>query len=366
MMENSSRDITRVSETSGMQVTEPTEPIDRNAISKPTSPGGKDDCYLMLAQVNLLRIRKQPQAALELCETVLKKWPFRADAHALIGDLYQELGQIDDAILRYCRVLELDPKNNSNRQKLAGMVRLKRQLVGPAEPEGPRASGLRVDRFVRAIILAMATVMLVTIMATPVIFVRRSQIENQQGRPTTVDRTINLNPIILQPAQPLSQTDGSGGATTQTENIIRDPVEQALVNLMGNDKSLLQLGIQVLDAQEDPVVDGCTITFLDRSGPNAVSRLTLLRHSLIVAQYASNSYGARDVRQFTLRCLLLTPTSGSTAIDGSAPITGTTSLVYEGTIQRNTIPSSEADIDSAAVDQLQPYFTNTWWADDIQ
>ena len=203
---------------------------------------GRDECYDLLAQANLLRVRKQVEDAIEQCEAVVQRWPFRSDAHGMLGDLYREVGRVDDAILRYCRVLELEPTNKKNRRKMAEMVRLKRQKLGPIIPEKKKIS-LRFDRLMRAIVLTFATLMLATIMAAPVILQKRKLDSETAATAATVDRRINLNPVVLQPIAPQPVTgDEPANVAVNTPTVIRDPVEEALVDLMSEDTSLLQQG----------------------------------------------------------------------------------------------------------------------------
>jgi len=335
-------------------------------VAPPTPPLGKDDCYLLLAQVNLLRVRKESEAALALCGTAIERWPLRADAHALMGDLYQELGRFDDAILRYCRVLEIDPLNKTNRKKLADVVRIKRQMLGSSASTTPRPSrDIRFDRVVRAIVLALATTMLVTIMIAPVVFERRKSNDATVDSSTTVDKRIDLNPIILQPTLP--STTPTSVDNSNTENvIIRDPVEQSLVDLMSSDKTLLGQGIQVLDAQEDPGSNGFAITFLNRSDQNTpITKTELLQNAITVAESALSRLGSISVKQLTIRCLVLSPSTPDQSDTDTTPISGTTNLSFVGTIQRDQIPPAGSNTNGMSSDALEELFTNTWWAPSI-
>jgi hypothetical protein len=343
------------------QKSEPTEPISRDDVVPTVSTTGRDECYSALAQVNLLRVRKQFDQAVILCESVIQRWSLRADAHALLGDLYQDQGRHDDALLRYCRVLELDPTNKLNRKKMADIVRYKRQQLGPLSVAA-KVSVLRSDRLVRTVILAFATLMLITIMVAPMVLQKRQQEALAASSGTTVDRRINLEPIILQPSPPQPISGDEPQPSRATPAMIRDPVEQALVDLMSNDKTLLQQGIQVLDAQEDPLDDRFSITFLDRpDSSDSDTRSSILQNCLRVAQSASMRFGSRDVKEFTIRCLLLSSPMASGGSIPNIPIEATTTLVFTGDILRNALPGNEVRLDTQTAQQLQPYFTNVWW-----
>jgi hypothetical protein len=63
----------------------------------------------LLAQANLERIRGQWAEAVETCVRVLRDNPGNADAHSLLGDIYRDQGEIDDAIQWYRMAVDLRP-----------------------------------------------------------------------------------------------------------------------------------------------------------------------------------------------------------------------------------------------------------------
>jgi hypothetical protein len=347
-------------------LSEPTEPINRTDITSPVSPSGKDECYLVLAQVNLLRIRKQLSEAISLCESAIANWPYRADAHALLGDLYQECERYDDAILRYCRVLELDPKNRSNRGKLSDTVRMKRLQLGPKSFQKQQTSKLRADRVMRVIILALATLMLLAIMIAPIVVEKRKFDAISNENSSTIDRRILANPINITNAFPTPEPKDSNAESPQPANLVLDSNEQLVLSGLTDNKTLLPLGIQFVNVQEDPVNSAYTITFLDRGSlADDDLRLSVLRHSLLVVQAANTAISSVDVKELTIRCLLLSSSSTVSTQPAATTPSTTPILAFVGTIQRSDVPENN-DLDDFSADALQALFASPWWNANIQ
>jgi hypothetical protein len=73
----------------------------------------------LLARANLLRMRGQWSESAEQCIAVLRMAPSNATAHSLLGDIYQDQGQPAEARHWYQLALELHPKSEADRAKLA-------------------------------------------------------------------------------------------------------------------------------------------------------------------------------------------------------------------------------------------------------
>jgi tetratricopeptide (TPR) repeat protein len=71
-----------------------------------------------LAKANLLRMRHQYAESEEQCLSILKHFPHNFEAHALMGDIYSEQAQFEQAAQWYELALELDPTNFLVRQRL--------------------------------------------------------------------------------------------------------------------------------------------------------------------------------------------------------------------------------------------------------
>src|SRR5579872_6736771 len=72
-----------------------------------------------LARANLLRMRADYKRAEDLCLTILKSNPKSAATHSLLGDIYSDQGQLEQAAQWYGLSLDLDPSSMADKQKLA-------------------------------------------------------------------------------------------------------------------------------------------------------------------------------------------------------------------------------------------------------
>ena len=88
-----------------------------------TSLGGPEgEVYPLLAQANLLRIRRQWEKAVAKCIEVLRRYPNNVSAHSLLGDIYRDQDRPRDALEWYKLTVELDPGSRVDRDKLDAMI----------------------------------------------------------------------------------------------------------------------------------------------------------------------------------------------------------------------------------------------------
>lgn len=74
--------------------------------------------YPDLARANLLRMKADYRAAAEICLGILKRFPGNATAHTLLGDIYAEQGDLEQARQWYEMALEINPSSSQDRRKL--------------------------------------------------------------------------------------------------------------------------------------------------------------------------------------------------------------------------------------------------------
>jgi hypothetical protein len=80
--------------------------------------GSDTEVYRELAQTNLLRMRGEYKDAAQVCLSILKRYPHNVTAHALLGDIYAEQGDLEQAAEWYEMALDLSPQAEAERQKL--------------------------------------------------------------------------------------------------------------------------------------------------------------------------------------------------------------------------------------------------------
>jgi len=72
----------------------------------------------LLAEANLLRLRRQYDLATAKCVEVLRRYPNNAAAHSLLGDIYRDQGAYADALGWYRLAAQLDPSSTVDHEKI--------------------------------------------------------------------------------------------------------------------------------------------------------------------------------------------------------------------------------------------------------
>ena len=88
------------------------------ASEAPTAQAPGADVFPLLASANLSRIRGNYADAQGKCTEILRLHPNNAPAHSLLGEVYEDQGRYQDAIMWYQLALEIDPSNETDRKLL--------------------------------------------------------------------------------------------------------------------------------------------------------------------------------------------------------------------------------------------------------
>jgi len=100
--------------------------------------GADEKLHALLAEANLLRLRKSWSGAIARCTEALRLSPESAVAHSLLGDICRDEGRLQDAVEWYKLALGLDSSRKRDRDQLDMLIN---QLYGAgglpsrAEPE---------------------------------------------------------------------------------------------------------------------------------------------------------------------------------------------------------------------------------------
>jgi hypothetical protein len=108
---------------------------------------------ILLAEANLLRLRRSFDLAVAKCVEVLRRYPNNASAHSLLGDIYHDQGLHADALGWFKLALDLDPASVADQQKIE---QVEAELASPCAP--PTESPSRGDRLAQRLGLARAKV----------------------------------------------------------------------------------------------------------------------------------------------------------------------------------------------------------------
>lgn len=118
----------------------------------PTSEGSDQEVYREITQANLHRIRGDYKPAIDVCLAILKRFPNNGTAHTLLGDIYAEQGELEQAAQWFEMALDLRPESQNDRRKLEAVKRRMSeqeaastaQQLGIPEDKGHAQRGLYV------------------------------------------------------------------------------------------------------------------------------------------------------------------------------------------------------------------------------
>ena len=99
-----------------------------------------DEIDRLLAEANLMRIRKHLDEAVAISTRVLRLDPSNATAHSLMGDIYRDEGNHREALGWYKLAVQLDPENPVDRKKLDAMI--DRVFEGANKRKSGQANGV--------------------------------------------------------------------------------------------------------------------------------------------------------------------------------------------------------------------------------
>jgi hypothetical protein len=144
----------------------------------------------MLARANLLRMRGQWTEAADLCAQVIHANAKNPTAHSLLGDIYQDQGQTEEARHWYQLALELNPASRADRAKLALTEEMLEARSQRAEWEAviegraqPVATSLLVRESVQRVgaLAGSALCAIILVMAVLVSLSERNSVNDAEG-----------------------------------------------------------------------------------------------------------------------------------------------------------------------------------------
>jgi len=96
--------------------------------------GSDREVYPELARANLLRMQGKYEEAIEICRRIIGRFPSNETVHALLGDIYADQGNLDEAIRWYELLVELAPTNVHYSAKLHNLRAMRAAQVAPPPP----------------------------------------------------------------------------------------------------------------------------------------------------------------------------------------------------------------------------------------
>ncbi|MBI2844475.1 MAG: tetratricopeptide repeat protein [Armatimonadetes bacterium] len=336
------------------------------------SVGAADDVSLrvhqLLTEANLHRVRREYDAAVDKCTEALQTEPDDPEVHALLGDIYDDQGNIEEAARWYQMAVDLRPgfavdeaRLSRARSQLVRSKRKEREAVTTGRWPQFLFRGSRLDTIIRYVVLisgAAVLLLLVIGLVAWIFHIRGGTTAGQQVISSESRETHSRTQVSpLTGVSPLLGPDLKSGPNSEAvsgtiaEVLVRPPVEQQILSNLATNPAISGRRLVVEDVKIDPRRDTLLVTFRISDPPKNLTRIEVLRNSAAVA--AAAFAASADTATVTVRALVNLPGQYS-------PREPHLVLVCDVARQASGVDSTRA-----TEDQLRRYFTNEWWGPEL-
>lgn len=203
--------------------------------AKEVSEGSDVEVYKELAHTNLLRMRGQYKDAIQVCLGILKKYPNNATAHTLLGDVHAEMNELSQAAEWYEMALDLNPKSEADKQKLASV---KKRIQEKERAQTAEQIGLaEASRPKPGLYIALAAAAIVVVGAGSFIL---GQMVNQKPKPA-VTQPVTVGGSEKPDAEKEDAAEKDGGSEKAADPApAAEPQPQASGAPAGPDRTTLE------------------------------------------------------------------------------------------------------------------------------
>ncbi len=322
----------------------------------------EQEVHSLLAQANLLRLRKDWSGAAQRCTEALRAAPGSASAHSLLGDVCRDEGRLRDAMEWYKLALSLDPLRRADREKLDALI--DRVYGAPAEAgaEGAPDATHRPRARLSPAVIASAVFAAALITAILVVFFRNWPPSPSAGsEPPFPSESQVVVPAI--PALPPAQTAPPATAPPESQpappRASTSPPPTASADLGGRQQQLaeklsavakgdLGAGVVLLGVQIDPRRQELLISFsLPQEQTLEAVRRRLLEVALRLAREAA--VDSEGVNLITVR--------------GNVQVATTKGILHEPAFIGEARAAGLREIEAQGLSETQAsrLFSNVWW-----
>lgn len=304
----------------------------------------------LLASANLRRMRGELNAAAEDAQKAFHRDPNNAEAASLLAAIYEDQGDLEEALV-WCQVaVDLDPKMPVYRARLD---RIRSRIASESSAFAPVRAFLR-KRWVRVVAsIAAALVVVAVIVSTwgrP--YSPKARPAARVSKPVTIAAPGEQQPP-RRPAQsggmPLSGAQPAGTIPAQApqpassaRQSLRTLAEIYLRDALSASEKVAASGARIDDVIADPRQAVVTVTFsMSSSSVLNKERILSAAYAIALAAFAANN----EAQFVTVRCLI----PGN---DGGAQI------AFVGDTARQTVHPLP---DQPSAGQMEAAFGRPWW-----
>jgi len=207
----------------------------------PGAEGSDQEVYREITQANLSRIRGDYKQAVDICLGILKRFPNNGTAHTLLGDIYAEQGELEQAAQWFEMALDLRPESQNDRRKLEAVQRRQseQEAASTAQQLGIPESRPRTQQYLYVMVLLVAIVGIGSFLLG-----RSINKRVPESRPSVIS-----DPIDLTPPAPNDPTPEPADPIVPATTFPGTPSDQEVAALLAGKYTV---GRKLVSAHEDP------------------------------------------------------------------------------------------------------------------
>jgi hypothetical protein len=248
----------------------------------------KSHVHELIAEANILRIRRDYEASVEKCTEAIQLDPENPEIHSLLGDIYASQGNLREAARWYEISIDLRPECAIDVDKLEHVKTRLEELEAEAEAEAIEASQSKPER--SAADMSLRYFIVTCAVAVGMFVFVGLRYFNNSASP-------EVRPIV----RPNTTTPRPVGEAPPDMSI-RPEEEQGLLNTLAQNEATGARHIHVDDVQLDPRKQTATITVTGPTPAGRPSRSSVLIDAATVAMAA---FGAsKSIHTLTVRTII--------------------------------------------------------------
>jgi len=309
------------------------------ADAAPAGGGPNHELGALLTSANLHRVKQEWDSALADAFAALEIDPNNADIASLLASVYEQRGELDEAVIWYRIAIELNPRSSADAVRLE---RVSRALNPAASTE--RAKALSRQQWLwiaggAGVLFVILSIVLTVVLGSPG---DRSPKVVPRAESGAKVAQLNTPSTPTGPTGPTNQTGDLAGAPPAAVGA-RTSAEVGIEKGLTESQGVQTAGASIDDVIADPRHGLLVVTFSVPGGPS-LSRLKVLDAARAVAVSAFAANG--QVKFVTARCVI--PAAASSP----------TQIAFVGDVARVTL---DALGEGPSREQIEQAFTNKWW-----
>ncbi len=252
----------------------------------------EDRVHATLISANLKKLRGDLDGAIHECISAMRINPNSLEAHSMLGDIYRDKGNIEEAERWYQLALDLNPDSNVDKLRLEQLKTIDAsKAIKQEHAASPAIRNWLIAGGISVIILVLLIILILPLIHNaPAKESDKVQIPSIQGKASQIRRPSKTTEE-QQVVQPLSSEQ-----------------EAAIVKNLNYSSLLTNSKIQIVNMTIDPRYNWATITYISQLLPETSQSLVLARNCVVIAQEAFRHNPS--LTQVTVRALFSVPVAG--------------------------------------------------------